>query len=145
DQVEEPGHRLLRIDQALIHVHVEDLRPVLHLLARDFHRLGVALLLDQLAELRAAGDVGALADVDEQQLRGDDQRFKAGQASMAGGRALAAVSRAAAGTRCATPLTASASARILSGLVPQQPLIMLSCLASAYSRRFAAISFAVSS
>src|SRR5690606_23230880 len=109
-------------------------RAVLHLLARDFHRLGVALLLDQLAELRAAGDVGALADVDEQQLRGDDQRLQAGQAGMAGGGAHAACSRAAAGTRGATPLTASAIARIWSGVVPQQPPTRLSSPASANSR-----------
>ncbi|MDQ1132140.1 hypothetical protein QE386_000735 [Pseudoxanthomonas winnipegensis] len=70
--------------RALVHVDVEDLRAVLHLLAGDLHRLLVALLLDHLAELRAAGDVGAFADIDEQQLRGDDQRFQAGQAGVAG-------------------------------------------------------------
>src|SRR5690606_23801691 len=34
----------------------------------------------------AAGDVGALADVDEQQVRGDEQRLEAGEAGVAGGR-----------------------------------------------------------
>ena len=41
------------------------LRAVLDLLARDRDRLVVAAFQDQLLELRRAGDVGALADVDE--------------------------------------------------------------------------------
>ena len=53
------------------------------LLARDVDGLLVAVFLDQLAELRAAGDVGALADVDEQEVRRDDQRFEAGEACVA--------------------------------------------------------------
>ncbi len=85
DQVEKAHHRLLRIDHALVHVDVQDLGAVVDLLARHFDGFLVALFLDQLAELGAAGDVGALADVDEQQLRGDDQRLKAGQAGVAGG------------------------------------------------------------
>ncbi|CAD0340739.1 hypothetical protein CFBP8129_27570 [Xanthomonas hortorum pv. gardneri] len=83
DQVEKARHRFFGIDQALVHVDVEDLRAAGNLLACDFYRFFVALFLDQLAELRAAGDVGALADVDEQQIRGDDQRFQAGQAGIA--------------------------------------------------------------
>jgi len=70
DQVEEADHRRLRVDQTLVHVDVEDLGTVGHLLARDLDRFLEAAFLDQLAELRAAGDVGAFADVDEQQLRG---------------------------------------------------------------------------
>jgi hypothetical protein len=73
DQVEVAGHRRFRIDQALVHVDVEDLRAAGDLLAGHVHRFFVAAFLDQLAELRAAGDVGALADVDEQQVRRDDQ------------------------------------------------------------------------
>ena len=42
--------------------------PFCDLLARDVDRFLVAVLLDQLAELRRAGDVGALADVDEVRL-----------------------------------------------------------------------------
>jgi hypothetical protein len=38
DEVEEGGHRLLGIEQALVHVDVDDLRAVLHLLARDGER-----------------------------------------------------------------------------------------------------------
>ncbi|MNU89870.1 hypothetical protein D3C71_797220 [compost metagenome] len=83
DQVEEAGHRLLGIDQALVHVDVEDLCATGHLLAGHVHGFFVAFFLDQLAELRAAGDVGALADVDEQQVRRDDQRFQTRQAGVA--------------------------------------------------------------
>ena len=62
-------HRLLGIEQALVHVDVDDLRAVLDLLARDDHRFVVAVFHDQLLELRRAGDVGALADVDEVAFR----------------------------------------------------------------------------
>ncbi len=39
--------------------------PFSHLLPGDVERLVVAVLQDQLLELRRAGDVGAFADVDE--------------------------------------------------------------------------------
>ena len=38
DQVEEPGHRLLAVDQALVHVDVEDVGAALDLLAGDGQR-----------------------------------------------------------------------------------------------------------
>jgi hypothetical protein len=41
DQVEEGLHRLDGIEQALVHVDVDDLRAVLHLLAGDRQRRGV--------------------------------------------------------------------------------------------------------
>ena len=65
DQVEEGGHGLLGVEQALVHVDVDDLRAVLHLAARDGQRRRVVARLDQLAEFGRAGDVGPLADVDE--------------------------------------------------------------------------------
>ena len=42
--------RLLGIEQALVHVDVEDLRAVLDLLARDAQRRRIVVGLDQLAE-----------------------------------------------------------------------------------------------
>ena len=60
------------------------LRAVLDLLARDDDRFVVAVFQDQLLELRRAGDVGALADVDEVALRRDQQRLEAAQARVAG-------------------------------------------------------------
>ena len=64
------GHRLDRVDQALVHVDVDDLGAVLDLVARDVERRGVVAGGDQLAEARRAGDVGALADVDEGDVAG---------------------------------------------------------------------------
>ena len=65
DQVEEAGHGGLGVQHPLVHVHVDDLGAVLHLLARDLQCGGVVAGGDQLAEPGGARDVGALADVDE--------------------------------------------------------------------------------
>ena len=51
DEVEELDHRLLGVDQALVHVDVDDLRAVGDLVARDVERGGVVAGGDQLAEL----------------------------------------------------------------------------------------------
>ena len=118
DQVQEARHRGFGIDQALVHVDVEDLRAARDLLARDLDRFLVAIFLDQLAELRAAGDVRALADVDEQEVGRDDQRLETGEARVAWRVRVADVAlrvmplRAAArgSARGATPRTASAIA-----------------------------------
>ena len=79
DQVEERGHRLDAVDQAVVHVDVDDLGAVLHLVASDVERRGVVVLLDQPAELGRAGDVRALADVDERDVVGQVERLEAGQ------------------------------------------------------------------
>ena len=65
DQVEEDAHLILGLQQAVVHVDVEHLRAVLHLLAGDGERLLVLLLLDQSEELTRAGHVASLADVEE--------------------------------------------------------------------------------
>ena len=65
DQIQEVHHGLLRVQQAFVHVDVDDLGAVLDLLARHRQRLVVVVVLDQALEPRRAGDVGALADVDE--------------------------------------------------------------------------------
>ena len=70
DQLQEGVHRLLGVEQALVHVDVDDLRAVLDLLARDLDRGGIVAGQDQLLEARRAGDVGALADIDEACARG---------------------------------------------------------------------------
>ena len=54
DQVQEARHRLLGVEHALVHVHVEDLGAALHLLARDRQRLFVLSRLDQLREAAAS-------------------------------------------------------------------------------------------
>ena len=68
-----------RVEHRLVHVDVDDLRAVLDLLARDATRLLVLLVQDQAREGLRAGDVGALADVDEQRVVGDVERLEAGQ------------------------------------------------------------------
>ena len=65
DHVEERHHRLLAVEQALVHVDVDDLRAGLDLLARHRQCGLVVAGLDQLAEPRRAGDVGAFTNIDE--------------------------------------------------------------------------------
>src|SRR5207237_3661256 len=53
----------------LVHVDVDDLGAVLDLVARHLQRRGVVAGGDQLAEFGRTRDVGALADIDERNLR----------------------------------------------------------------------------
>ncbi len=148
DQVEVLDHRLLGIEQALVHVDVDHLRAILDLLPRHRHRLVQPAVQDQFLELRAAGDIGAFADIDEVGVRRDLQRFQATETGIACQRHAACTNGAFANcgiARGGRPCTASAMARIWSGLVPQQPPTRLSRPASANSRRTAAMSSGVSS
>ena len=79
DQLGEAVHRRDAVDHPLVHVDVDDLRAGLDLLAGDGERGRVVAGLDQVPEAGGAGDVGALADVDEQGVLGDGQRLEAGQ------------------------------------------------------------------
>lgn len=143
DQVEVLDHRLLGVEHALVHVDVEHLCAVLHLLARDHHRFVEPAFQDQLLELRAAGDVGAFADVDEVGFRGDLQRLEAAEAGVAREGHAASASRGIA--RGGRPATAAAIAAMWSGEEPQQPPTRLSMPASANSRSTPAMSSGVSS
>ncbi len=51
DQVEEPDHRRLGVEHALVHVDVDHLGAGLDLLQSDFQRLGVVFLADEAGEL----------------------------------------------------------------------------------------------
>ncbi len=82
DQMEEGRHRRLGIEQAFVHVYVDDLRAVLDLLARDRERGGVVAGLDQLAELGRAGDIGAFADIDERDFRRERERLEPREAQI---------------------------------------------------------------
>ena len=65
DALQEDRHRLLAVEQGLVDVDVDDLGAVLDLVAGD-HDGGVIVAgEDQLLEPGRAGDVAALADVDE--------------------------------------------------------------------------------
>src|SRR5690606_37793185 len=79
DKIEEGHHGLLRIQHALVHVDVDHLGAGLDLLQGDLQRFGVVVLADQAGELGAAGNVGALTDVDEQRAAVDGERLQAGQ------------------------------------------------------------------
>src|SRR5690606_14897886 len=115
-----------------------------HLLASDFDGLVVTVFLDQLAELRTSGDVGALADVDEIGQRRDLQRFEAAEPGMARQDAHAACSSRGC-WRGACACTAAAIASICAGVVPQQPPTRLSSPARAKSPSTRAMSSGVSS
>ncbi len=62
EQLQIAGHRGHAVDHPFIHADVDDVGPVLDLLARHADGLVELALLDQLGELRRPGDVGALAD-----------------------------------------------------------------------------------
>ena len=71
---------LLRIEQALVHVDVDDLGAVGDLIAGDFQRRGVIAGLDQFAEFGRAGDIGPLADIHEIDVGGEGERLQPGEA-----------------------------------------------------------------
>ena len=79
EQVEEGGHRLLGVEQVGVHVHVEHVRAASHLLERDGDGALVVVRLDQPAEARRAGHVGALADHHEAGVRADLERLEAAE------------------------------------------------------------------
>jgi len=81
DQIEEGDHRLLRVQHALVHVDVDDLRTGLNLLQRDFQGFGVVVFPDQAGEAGRTCDVGTFADVDEQRAAIDGERLKAREAA----------------------------------------------------------------
>ncbi len=78
DQIQEADHRRLRIEHRLVHVDVDDLRAARDLLARDLDRAREVAGQDEPRERARAGDVRALADVDEQRIVADQQRLEAG-------------------------------------------------------------------
>ena len=82
--------------------------------------------LDQLGELGRAGDVGALADHEEVRVGPDGERLEAAPVREAVGRRRPA--------RRQRRATASAMARMCSGVVPQQPPTRFTRPASANSR-----------
>ena len=55
----------MRVEQAFIHVDIDDLRAIFDLVARNFDSGFIVAGQDQLLELCRTGNVGALADIDE--------------------------------------------------------------------------------
>ena len=79
DEVQEPHHGRLGVEEALVHVDVDHLRTVRHLLSRHLKCGLVVIFLDELSEARGASDVGSLAHVYEERLRTDVERFQSAQ------------------------------------------------------------------
>ncbi|MNK86739.1 hypothetical protein D3C87_1066570 [compost metagenome] len=84
NQIEEGHHGLLRIEHPFVHVDVDHLGAGFDLLQGDFQGFGVVVFTDQAGELGGTGDVGALADVDEQRAAIDGERLQARQAASLG-------------------------------------------------------------
>ncbi len=82
NEVEELHHRLLAVEQALIHVDVDDLGAIRHLVTRNIERFGKLAVLDQLAKLCRARDIGPLADIDEGNRLVEHERLEARQAQL---------------------------------------------------------------
>ena len=78
-QLEEAVHGRDPVDHSFVHVDVDDLSAGLDLLPGDGEGGAVVAGLDEFAEARRTGDVGPLADVDEQRLLVDRQRLQPGQ------------------------------------------------------------------
>ena len=76
DQVEEGPHGDDAVQQAFVHVDVDDLGARLDLLAGDVKRRAVVALDHQFAEFGRAGDVGPFADVDEGDFRHQRERLQ---------------------------------------------------------------------
>ena len=67
-QLQKARHGGDAVDHALVHADVDDVGAVLHLLARDADGFFEFAFLDEPRELGRAGNVGALADHDEDAL-----------------------------------------------------------------------------
>ena len=143
------GHRLLGVEQGLVHVDVDDLRAVLDLVARDLDRGIIVAGEDQLLELGRAGDVAALADVDEPRAGAGLLHFEASIQAAMHHRLEAGEQRVARGqpgrARGVQSRAAPAIAAICCGVVPQQPPTTLTSGRSTQSRTCAAVSSAASS
>ena len=107
EQVEEAGHRRLGVEQRLVHVDVDHLGAALDLLPRDLDGVVEAAFLDQPGEGARAGDVGPLADVDEERIRADVERLEAATGASA--------ARWSGSSRGGMPSTAAAIARDVVG------------------------------
>ncbi len=70
DELEEGRHRMFGVEQAFIHIHIDDLRTIFDLLPRDFHGGFIVIVEDKLFEPRRTGDIGTLANIDKLRGRG---------------------------------------------------------------------------
>ena len=78
-QIEEGCHLFFGIKQAVVHVDVDDLCPVLHLTAGDAKGFLVVFFINEPQELARAGHIATLAHVDEVVFGLHLQQFEAGE------------------------------------------------------------------
>ena len=83
DVVEEGRHGLLRIEHALVHVDVDQVRAASHLIRRDPRGFGVVAGLDEAREPRRARDVRPLANHLKVAVGADGQDFQTRELSEA--------------------------------------------------------------
>ena len=79
DGVKKIHHLRLRIQQTVVHVHVDDQRTVSHLFAGNADGLVVLFLLYQSEEFARACDITTLTHIDEVYFRGDVEQFQTTQ------------------------------------------------------------------
>ena len=63
--LQKPLHRRQAIQQPFIHIHIQHHRPILHLLLRNIHGLGVIPSKDQLLKQRTPRDIATLPHIQE--------------------------------------------------------------------------------
>ena len=78
-QIEKAHHGGLAVEHGLIHVDVDDLGAVFHLLARHGQCLLKVPVQDHAGERLGTGHIGALTDVDKQRIAIDEDRLQTGQ------------------------------------------------------------------
>ena len=76
DEVQKPRHLLFGVEQALVHVDVEDVGATFDLMEGDVERFLERPGRDEASELARAGHVGPLADDDEIRVRADRERLQ---------------------------------------------------------------------
>ena len=79
NEIQEGRHLLARIEQAVVHVDINDLRPVFHLFPGNGEGFFVILLFNEAEELTRPCDIAPLAYVDKVVFRLDFQHFEAGE------------------------------------------------------------------
>ena len=80
DQFQKAFHGGEAVEQRVIHVDVDHLRAIFDLLAGHGQRVIKTSFANHPGKGFRAGDVGALADIDEQRFRADVERLQAGEA-----------------------------------------------------------------
>ena len=79
NQIEESSHFSLCIQQTVVHIYVDNLRPVFYLLTGNAEGFIVFLFINQTQELAGTGHIAAFSHIDKVLLRSHLQQFQAGK------------------------------------------------------------------